>query len=340
MRQICGHVLVVAIAVAASATIVGQSNTRFGPGARVLVDAHNAYPTDGKWQDRIDRALKTGLPVAIEQDPYWYRDPQTGAGRSVVSHNREDAAGAPTLEDYFFASVRPAVEKALAENRRDEWPLIVLNLDLKTSEPEHLAAIWALLGKYEGWITTADRTSSDQPAPLHVRPIMVLTGSSNAQQVAFYDNVPVGQQLRVFGASVPYALPANSATPRDKINRAIIPPAELMPVPATNYRRWSNFAWAAVEAGPAGAGEWQPETADRLRSLVARAHAMNLWIRFYTLNGHTAEDNHGWTPSYNFGSPEAAAIRWRAAAEAGVDFIASDMYEALSREKTRTLAAR
>ena len=36
---------------------------------------------------------------------------------------------------------------------------------------------------------------------------------------------------------------------------------------------------------------------------------------------------HGWTPSYNFGSLEAATIRWRAAQSAGVDFIASDQYE-------------
>ena len=40
----------------------------YAPGARVLVDAHNAYPSDGKFTDRIDRALSTGVPLAIEQD--------------------------------------------------------------------------------------------------------------------------------------------------------------------------------------------------------------------------------------------------------------------------------
>ena len=29
---------------------------------RSLLHAHNAYPEDGRWRDRIDRALATGLP--------------------------------------------------------------------------------------------------------------------------------------------------------------------------------------------------------------------------------------------------------------------------------------
>ena len=77
----------------------------------------------------------------------------------------------------------------------------------------------------------------------------------------------------------------------------------------------------------------------RLETLVTRAHARNLWTRFYTLNGHAADRNRGWTASYNFGSTEAAAIRWRAAVDARADFIASDMYEDLARIKMMTLAA-
>lgn len=326
--------LIAAVALATITIVAAQSNPRFGPGARVLVDAHNSYPTDGKYQDRIDRALGTGLPVAIEMDPYWYVDPRTGIGRSVVSHNREDASTNPTLEEYFFSRVKPIMEKALAENRRDQWPLVVLNLDLKTNEPDHHAAIWALLGKYEAWLTTSGRTASGAPAPLKVGPMMVLTGSNNAQQIAFHDNVPLGTRLRVFGA-INQAGPADRSTPR-----SLVAVTDLIPSSATNYRRWVNFAWAAVEPGPAGAGEWRPESKARLQALVDRAHAMNLWIRFFTLNGHSADNNHGWTASYNFGSPDAAAIRWRAAAEAGVDFIASDMYEDLARVKTQTLARR
>ena len=32
------------------------------PGARVMLDAHNAYPYNGRYLDRIDRAIATGLP--------------------------------------------------------------------------------------------------------------------------------------------------------------------------------------------------------------------------------------------------------------------------------------
>src|SRR5579872_5777422 len=66
----------------------------FEPGTRVLLDAHNCYPYNGRWADRIDRALSTGTPLAIEQDLVWFRDPVTGQGRSLVAH---DEQGKPNL---------------------------------------------------------------------------------------------------------------------------------------------------------------------------------------------------------------------------------------------------
>ena len=99
---------------------------------------------------------------------------------------------------------------------------------------------------------------------------------------------------------------------------------------ADNFRRWINYDWKAVEPeGQAKAGSWSREDAARLKSLVDNAHQQGYWVRFYTLNGHGPMDIalHGWTPSYNFGSTEAAAIRWKAARAAGVDFVASDQYE-------------
>ena len=73
---------------------------------------------------------------------------------------------------------------------------------------------------------------------------------------------------------------------------------------------------------------------NRLRALVERAHNNGLWIRFYTLDGATEQELscHGWFRSYNFGSLEAARIRWRAAIAAHVDYIASDQYELLAGE--------
>jgi len=65
--------------------------------------------------------------------------------------------------------------------------------------------------------------------------------------------------------------------------------------------------------------------------LVATAHGQGYWIRFYSLDGESALlSANGWSPGYNFGSPEAAHIRWKACIEAGVDFIATDQCESLA----------
>ncbi|GAC1435686.1 MAG: hypothetical protein NVSMB58_24500 [Terriglobales bacterium] len=84
-------------------------------------------------------------------------------------------------------------------------------------------------------------------------------------------------------------------------------------------------------AGQPHAGEWTREKEDRLRELVDYAHAHNLWIRFYTLDGETkAQSNcNGWFSLYNFGSGAAVRKRWEAAIKVGVDYIATDQYEEL-----------
>jgi hypothetical protein len=109
-----------------------------------VLDAHNCYPYDGKWTDRIDRALQGGFPVGIEQDIAWAADPVTGKGRPVVTHMPKTTGGEPTLRDHFFERVRPIVEKALAENDRAHWPLIVLHFDFKSLDPTLLRAVWDL----------------------------------------------------------------------------------------------------------------------------------------------------------------------------------------------------
>lgn len=283
--------------------------------SRVLLDAHNCYPERGRWADRMERALAQGLPVAIEQDLAWFVDPATGQGRSVLSHEKMLTGGEPRMREYFFERVRPLVEKELREGDRRRWPVLVLNLDFKTDEPDHHRAVWQLLGEYENWLTTAPRTRSpERPAKLALKPILVLTGMNNEQQRTFHDAVPVGQRLRVFGA-----VEGGAASARR----------------ATNYRRWSNNPWSVVEAGgPAKAGAWTPEDRAQLDKLVREAHARGLWLRFYTLNGHPIEqhESQGWGRGYNFGSLEAARERWRAAISAGVDFIATDHYEEFARE--------
>jgi hypothetical protein len=313
------------------------ADAAFEPGARVLLDAHNCYPYSGRWADRIDRALSTGTPLAVEQDLVWFRDPATGTGRSLVAHDEpaKPALGLtgrePTLREYFFERIRPLVERALREDRRDTWPIITLNLDLKTEEPEHLAAIWTLLNEYKPWLTTARRSIGIADVqPLRVGPVLVLTGESDRQRQAFHDAVPVGQPLLVFGAARPRLRQAG--TPAEARVRAGEELPDLAPGARTNYHRWWNNPWAVVErGGQPKAGAWTAEDEARLRGLVHAAHEAELWIRFYTLNGHDPRDESGgWSAGYNFGSEGAARERWRAAIRAGVDFIAVDQYELFS----------
>jgi hypothetical protein len=165
--------------------------------------------------------------------------------------------------------------------------------------------------------------------------MLVLTGSNDKQQLAFHDSVGVGQRLRLFGAIAGTPVPGADRAEQAR-NYAKMAPESLIPAAATNYRRWANFSWGVVEAGGApAAADWTAAEGDRLRQLVARAHAKNLWIRFYTLNGHPADAAQGWGASYNFGSAESASVRWNAAILARADFIATDQYEALASALSR-----
>lgn len=321
---------VLGLAVLASLTWAPPAGAAFEPGTRVLLDAHNCYPDHGRWADRLARALSTGTPIAIEQDLVWYVDPATGQGRSLVAHDEPGqprlglTGHEPTLKTHFFERIRPLVEQALREGRRETWPIITLNLDFKTEEPEHLAALWRDLEEYRAWLTTGRRGATlDDMQPLTVGPVLVLTGESDRQRVAYHDVLQPGAPLLLFGA-------AHRNSDRTAGRR-------------TNYHRWSNNPWAAVEAGgQRNAGAWTPEDEARLRHLVETAHQHGLWIRFYTLNGHDATDESGgWSAGYNFGSLAAARERWQAALRAGVDFIASDQYEDLAATlgDARALAA-
>src|ERR1700686_3769380 len=88
-----------------SADLLAQSSSLdFLNHNRPVLDAHNCYPYEGRWADRIDRALAAGFPVVIEQDIAWAN------GRPVVSHTSKTTGAEPALRDYFFERVRPIVE--------------------------------------------------------------------------------------------------------------------------------------------------------------------------------------------------------------------------------------
>src|SRR5580704_8468880 len=85
-------------AVVASLAIAAKNHSNpFTPGARTVMLGHNAYPYDGKYGDRLDRAISAGVPFVVEEDLVWVN------GKSLLIHNEKTAnADSPTLESYFF----------------------------------------------------------------------------------------------------------------------------------------------------------------------------------------------------------------------------------------------
>lgn len=317
------------IALGALTTVVeGRRTSSALAATRVWLDAHNCYPEDGHGLDRLPRALAAARgPVAIEQDVAW----DAGRNTPVLSHDAALDGTEPTLDEYFFARVAPQLDRALAEHDVANWPVMVLHLDFKTNETAHHAAVWALLGRYERWLTTVEKGADPSVVePLTPGPLLVLTEHGEGQEADFFERVPVGQRLRIFGTVPSPPSPAGLTPEEQGARAATASPAALIPSGPTNYRRWTNFPWAVVErGGQPHADAWTAEDRARLEALVGRAHQLGLWIRFYTLNGHAPNDE-GWSAGYNFGALDAVMPRWRAAAEAGVDFIATDQYEALA----------
>jgi len=313
-----------------AASLYAQPSLDFLNHNQPILDAHNCYPYQGRWADRIDRALKTGFPVAIEQDITWY------GGEPVVSHSDKPVGKEPTLRAHFFERVRPLMEKALADRDRAKWPLIVVHFDFKSLQPELLRAVWNLLGDYEPWLTTATKTADPHTlAPFDPKPLLVLTEDADEQQAVFFDAVAAGARLRVFGSARKIAIRGNSQQETWRL-QVIAKPEKLLPDPPTNYRRWWNNSWYVVEeGGQRRAGDWTAADDARLRALVNHAHQLGYWIRFYTLDGFAPSENRGWDNNYNFGSRAAVEARWRAAIAAGVNLIATDQYEDLAAMMTR-----
>ena len=282
-------------------------------GNRPVLDAHNCYPNEGRWGDRIDRALKTGYPVGIEQDLAWYVEPATGKGRVVVSHTAKTTGKEPTLRSYFFERVRPIIE-TLGKDDRAQWPLIVLHFDFKDNPTPLLRAVWEILGDYEDWISTARQTSgAHELAPIEPRPLLVLTEDNDAQENIFFKQVRAGGKLRLFGSAHTALLKADSTQERNRL-LATVHPEQLLTERPTNYRRWWNNSWYEVEeGGQPQAGDWTETEAARLKALVNYAHGLGFWIRFYTLDGFAPPEEQGWGTAYNFGTRKAVAVRWKAA---------------------------
>lgn len=300
-----------------------------------VLDAHNCYPYEGHWNNRVYRALSSGFPVSIEQDLAWYVDPATGKGRVVVSHTPKPTGQEPTLRDYFFEQVRPTIEKAIKENKKDTWPLVVLHFDFKDNQPALLHAVWDLLSEYQPWLSTAVQTDDPHKiSKMDRKPILAITEESDEQAKVFNDAVPVGGKLLLFGSAHSVEAPAGMSAAQRMHWQATAAPEAMLTERPTNYRRWSNNSWFAVEeGGQHKAGDWTAADQARLKALVDHAHALGYWIRFYTIDGFDPtepNDKNGWGQGYNFGSLDAGMLRMKGAIAAGVNFIATDQYEVLA----------
>ena len=327
-RIVIGAALAVTLAFAAK-----MSKSAYVPGTRVQVMAHNAYPDHGKYDDRLDRAIASGVPFVVEEDLAWTD------GKSLMIHGKKNAGSEdPTLESYFFPKITPLMEKALKDGDKRNWPLITLYLDIKNDPLEHLEAISKVLDKYNAWMTTAEKTADmSKQSPLDLKPLMVLVedkqGDDNKLK-AFYEDVAVGGKLRVFGSvPKPDPNPGRKLPKQEAIDRmASVDPEQIVTKQADNYHRWWGNDWAYIEkGGEERAGDWTPDENKRLQNWVRYGHRLGYFVSFYCLDGFTDSNNQGWEAEYNLGSKDAVMLRWQAAVHAKADFISTDQYEELAK---------
>lgn len=309
---------------------------------RTIMLAHNAYASKGGGSvDLFEEALNTGLPVALEVDLAWLNDP-SGKSHTVLGGPRTAAAGDPTFENYVIPRMKPIVEKALKEGNKGNWPLITLYLDFKLDEKTAIPVLEELnktLDEYDTWISFAPKPSNDTvQTALQVRPLLLLcydkTGVPivNVKREFYYDRVPVGGKVRVFGSVRDPAAPAGLS--RDAANEFLYTqsPEQVLNSKADTYRRWFFMRWMYIEKGGVSkAGDWTKEDEARLNQFVKRAKDMGYWVSPFTL-GYLPAGQPGFDKDYHFASIEAAQLRWKAALRAKVNFIQTDTltYKALT----------
>jgi hypothetical protein len=235
--------------------------------------------------------------------------------------------------------VAPIVEKALKEGNKGDWPLITLYLDIKNDPEEHLEAISKALDKYDGWLTKAVKTADiAKQSPLELKPMMVILEDkqNDIKQAFFYDRAPVGGKIRAFGSAVKFNDNPNNLPRERRAERLAglvsIQPEQMVAKRADNWRRWFGTDWNFIElSGPAHGGDWSASTEARVKHFVDYGHSLGYLVSFYEVNGFTDGENQGWTAEYNFGSKDAALVRWKALLASHADFIATDQYEDVAR---------
>jgi hypothetical protein len=249
MHRVRSIVAFLTFGVLVASLAVNATAQTYAPGSRIEVLAHNAYPDDEKYTDRLVRALSSDRPVAIEQDLAWVD------GKSLMIHGAKNVGGDdPTLDSYFFPAIRPIMERALREGNKGDWPLVMLYLDIKNDPIEHLEAISKTLDQYDDWITTAVKPANDsKQARLDLKPLMVLVEDkqNDIKHQFFYDQVPVGGKIRVFGTvTKPGPTPEMKLSKQQAVDyMATLTPQQIFTHKADTYHRWIGLDWAIIEKG-------------------------------------------------------------------------------------------
>jgi glycerophosphoryl diester phosphodiesterase len=283
-------------------TIAPSSTKPADPPKPLPVSAHNCYPSNSESTARLKEALDLGLDN-IEIDLGWDESNK----RLLVGHDASPKANTiyPTFETY----IKPMLD---APVRADGAPTI-LTIDWKTSDVDAVKAFHMFLLAHPDLFTYAPKSTDS--ALTRRRFMVCFTGSEDAKKT--YDAlIPVEGTYqafsdRVFGANDYFDNPKAYATKS-----------------ATAYHRFLTFHWGVVERGaPMIAKEWTPAHAARLKAIVEAAHDQGFRTRFYCLNANGAF-------FYRFPSDAAARLRWQAAVNAGVDWVASDNYAEIAAELT------
>ncbi|MDX2038921.1 MAG: hypothetical protein SFX72_19905 [Isosphaeraceae bacterium] len=273
-----------------------------GPAEKPLpLSAHNCY--DGASEHKLALALELGIDN-IEIDLGW--DPT--ARRVIVGHDATPVPGSsyPRFEAY--------VAKFLAAPKRGDGAPRILTLDWKTEEPAAVAEVSAWLERHGDQFSTATK---GEPSTLVERRFTVcFTGSDRAKEI--YDrSIPPGGLYRAFRDQV-----FGGSDYRED-------PSAYFGKPADGYHRFATFHWGVIErGGPPLAGSWTDDERRRLEMLVAKAHESGFRVRFYCLNGGGPLTS----LPYRFKDQATARIRRIAAAEAGVDWVATDDYSEAASE--------
>jgi hypothetical protein len=283
----------------------GLAPSHADPPKPLPISAHNCYPADSTRRDQLVEALGLGIDN-IEIDLGW----DEAKKRLIVGHDATPRAGVayPEFEDYLV----PALEAHWKSPRPDGAPT-VLTVDWKTSHPDAVRRFQAFLDAHPDWLSSAPKAPDGK---LTSRRLTVcLTGSDNAKDL--YDSlIPAGGTYRAFRDRV-----FGGGDYRDDVKG-------YAPAPASAYHRFLTLHWGNVErGGPPGAGDWTAAEAARLKALLDHAHAQGYRVRFYCLDGRHRLDS----LPYRFASEDAARIRWRAAADAGADWVATDDYAEIVR---------